>query len=81
MTGEQHTPRSVLVTGGAGFIGANFVEHLLQSDSKVRVTTLDALTYAGSLDNLAQVIGDSRHDFVRGDITDAPLVSRLLNDR
>lgn len=81
MTGEQHTPRSVLVTGGAGFIGANFVEHLLQSDSAVRVTTLDALTYAGSIDNLAQVIGDPRHDFVRGDITDAPLVGSLLNDR
>lgn len=81
MNVESHTPRSVLVTGGAGFIGANFVEHLLQSDSTVRVTTLDALTYAGSIDNLAQVIGDSRHDFVRGDITDAPLVSSLLNDR
>jgi dTDP-glucose 4,6-dehydratase len=81
MTGEQHTPRSVLVTGGAGFIGANFVEHLLQSDAAVRVTTLDALTYAGSVDNLANVTGDPRHDFVRGDITDAPLVSSLLNDR
>ena len=81
MTGEAHTPRSVLVTGGAGFIGANFVEHLLQSDPSVRVTTLDALTYAGSIDNLEQVIGDPRHDFVRGDITDAPLVSGLLNDR
>jgi dTDP-glucose 4,6-dehydratase len=81
MTGEQHTPRSVLVTGGAGFIGANFVEHLLQSDAAVRVTTLDALTYAGSIDNLANVTGDPRHDFVRGDITDAPLVSSLLNDR
>lgn len=81
MTGESHTPRSVLVTGGAGFIGANFVEHLLQSDSNVRVTTLDALTYAGSIDNLAQVIGDSRHDFVRGDITDAPLVGSLISER
>ena len=81
MTGDLHTPKSVLVTGGAGFIGANFVEHLLQSDPNVRVTTLDALTYAGSIDNLAQVISDPRHDFVRGDITDAALVSSLLNDR
>lgn len=76
-----HTPRSVLVTGGAGFIGANFVEHLIQSDSSVRVTTLDALTYAGSIDNLSQVTGDPRHEFVRGDITDAPLVASLINDR
>lgn len=81
MTGDPHTPRSVLVTGGAGFIGANFVEHLLRSDPSVRVTTLDSLTYAGSLDNLAQVIGDPRHDFVRGDIIDAVLVSSLINDR
>lgn len=80
MTGESHTPRSVLVTGGAGFIGANFVEHLIQSDSTVRVTTLDALTYAGSMDNLSKVIGDPRHDFVRGDITDALLVSSLISD-
>lgn len=81
MTGDNHTPRSVLVTGGAGFIGANFVEHVLQSDTTVRVTTLDALTYAGSIDNLAQVMGDSRHDFIRGDITDSPLVTSLLSDR
>ncbi|MEP6506629.1 MAG: dTDP-glucose 4,6-dehydratase [Gemmatimonadales bacterium] len=76
-----HTPRSVLVTGGAGFIGANFVEHLIQSDSSVLVTTLDALTYAGSIDNLSKVIGDPRHDFIRGDITDAPVVGSLIEDR
>jgi dTDP-glucose 4,6-dehydratase len=81
MTVNGHSPKSVLVTGGAGFIGANFVEHLLQSDPSVRVTNLDALTYAGSTDNLEQVIGDPRHDFVRGDITDARLVSSLINDR
>ena len=81
MTEALHTPRSVLVTGGAGFIGANFVEHLLRSDPTVRVTNLDALTYAGSLDNLSQVIDNARHDFIRGDITDAPLVSSLINDR
>jgi dTDP-glucose 4,6-dehydratase len=81
MTAGTHTPRSVLVTGGAGFIGANFVEHLLRSDNTLRVTTLDALTYAGSLDNLSSVIGSERHDFIRGDITDALLVSGLINDR
>jgi dTDP-glucose 4,6-dehydratase len=81
MTADKHTPRSVLVTGGAGFIGANFVEHLIASDDSVRVTTLDVLTYAGSLDNLACVIGNERHDFIRGDITDALLVNSLIADR
>ena len=71
-------PREVMVTGGAGFIGANFVEHLLATDETVRVTNLDALTYAGSKDNLVNVLGDPRHRFVEGDITDAPLVNRLL---
>ena len=73
-----HTPRSVLVTGGAGFIGANFVEHLLSSDDSVRVTTLDSLTYAGSLDNLEAVMASERHRFVKGDITDAALVNALF---
>lgn len=79
MTG--HTPRSMLVTGGAGFIGANFVEHVLRSDPEVHVTTLDALTYAGSLDNLAAVIDDPRHDFVKGGITDRELVDELIRER
>ncbi|MFN2602592.1 MAG: NAD-dependent epimerase/dehydratase family protein, partial [Gemmatimonadaceae bacterium] len=50
---DKHTPRSMLVTGGAGFIGANFVEYCLKTYPELRVTTLDALTYAGSPDNLA----------------------------
>jgi dTDP-glucose 4,6-dehydratase len=76
-----HTPRSMLVTGGAGFIGANFVEHILRSHPEVHVTTLDALTYAGSLDNLAAVVNEPRHDFVKGDITDRELVDELIRDR
>ena len=67
----------ILVTGGAGFIGANFViDWLAQSDE--RVVTLDKLTYAGNLGNLAPVKDDARHVFVRGDIGDAALVERLL---
>ncbi len=77
----EHSPQSMLVTGGAGFIGANFVEYILESDPDVRVTTLDALTYAGSLDNLDAVIANPRHDFVRGDITDASMVRSVLADR
>jgi dTDP-glucose 4,6-dehydratase len=71
----------MLVTGGAGFIGANFVEHVLRTDPEVRVTTLDALTYAGSLNNLAAVVNEPRHDFVKGDITDRELVDELIRDR
>ena len=78
MTSTPHKPRSILVTGGAGFIGANFVEHLLQTDQNVRVTTLDALTYAGSMDNLRNVMSELRHRFTKGDITDAALIHQVF---
>ena len=68
---------TLLVTGGAGFIGSNFVlDWLKQSDEPV--ITLDALTYAGNLENLASLDGDARHSFVKGDICDGALVSQLL---
>lgn len=68
---------SILVTGAAGFIGSNFVlDWLAQSDEKV--INLDALTYAGNLENLASLEGDARHLFVKGDIGDFELVSKLL---
>jgi dTDP-glucose 4,6-dehydratase len=66
----------VLVTGGAGFIGTNFVRLTLQTRPDVAVTVLDALTYAGSRDNLADV--QERLEFVHGDITDAALVDDLV---
>ena len=68
---------TILVTGGAGFIGSNFVlDWLTQSDEPV--INLDALTYAGNLENLASLNGDARHLFVKGDIGDFDLVARLL---
>jgi dTDP-glucose 4,6-dehydratase len=68
---------TILVTGGAGFIGSNFVlDWLAQSDEPV--VNLDALTYAGNLANLASVQGDARHVFVHGDITDRALLDGLL---
>lgn len=70
---------SVLVTGGAGFIGSNFVINCLKNSS-LRVINLDKLTYAGNLQNLYSVEDNQRHVFVKGDIGDNRLVSRLLNE-
>ena len=69
----------VLVTGGAGFIGSNFVRHALQTHSDWRVTTLDKLTYAGRLETLKDVIDHPRHRFVRGDIADAEVAAPLVH--
>ncbi len=71
-------PRVMLVTGGAGFIGCNFVHFMLAHDPDVRIVNLDALTYAGSLDNLEGLPDPSRHMFVHGDICDQALVDDLL---
>ena len=69
---------TLFVTGGCGFIGSNFVRHLLRSDPAVRVTNFDALTYAGNLANLADVADDPRYRFVKGDITDRAAVANAL---
>ncbi|MBK7062034.1 MAG: dTDP-glucose 4,6-dehydratase [Rubrivivax sp.] len=68
---------SILVTGGAGFIGSNFVLDWLNASDEP-VVNLDALTYAGNLQNLATLQGDAHHVFVRGDICDRALLDRLL---
>ena len=71
--------RSVLVTGGAGFIGSNFVRHILSCSSDVAIlVNLDALTYAGNLENLSAVEPDPRYRFVKGNICDKMLVERLF---
>ncbi|RQO62332.1 dTDP-glucose 4,6-dehydratase [Paucibacter sp. KBW04] len=69
---------TILVTGAAGFIGSNFVLDWLKSSDEP-VVTLDALTYAGNLENLASLQGDARHTFVKGDICDRALVDQLLS--
>jgi dTDP-glucose 4,6-dehydratase len=68
----------ILVTGGAGFIGSNFVRHVLTAHPDDAVVTLDKLTYAGNPANLTDVEADSRHRFVKGDICDAGLVRDLM---
>jgi dTDP-glucose 4,6-dehydratase len=68
----------VLVTGGAGFIGSNFVRYALRQHQDWRVTTLDKLTYAGRRENLLDVMDHPRHAFVHGDIADGPVSSPLV---
>ena len=71
------SPPCLLVTGGAGFIGSSFVLRTIAA-GRARIVNLDKLTYAGNLDNLASLAGDPAHVFVRGDIADRALVTRLL---
>jgi dTDP-glucose 4,6-dehydratase len=75
------TPATILVTGGAGFIGSNFIRAALLRQPPVRVINVDALTYAGNLESLADVAGDERYRFVRGDIRDSETMARLLAGR
>jgi dTDP-glucose 4,6-dehydratase len=70
----------ILVTGGAGFIGSNYVHYVLDDHEDDEVITLDALTYAGSKDNLDGVLDHPRHEFVEGDVRDRDLVSDLVTD-
>lgn len=69
---------NVLVTGGAGFIGSNFIRHLLRVELQARVFNLDALTYAGSRENLNDLPDPARHALIEGDICDRDLVDDLL---
>jgi dTDP-glucose 4,6-dehydratase len=70
----------ILVTGGAGFIGSNFIHHLLETDPDVSVVNYDALTYAGNLENLAKVERDPRYAFVKGDIADRAQVAAVFGE-
>ena len=70
--------KTILITGGAGFIGSHFARHMLQAYRDYRVINLDKLTYAGNLDNVLDIADDPRYEFVRGDICDAKLVNAVM---
>ena len=69
---------ALLVTGGCGFIGSNFIRNLMATDSAVRVINFDALTYAGNLQNLAGYDKNPRYSFVRGDVADRDAVRAVM---
>ncbi len=75
------TACKILVTGGAGFIGSNFIHYLLQHHPDWQIVNLDKLTYAGNLENLAELNDDPRYTFVHGDIADRNLVKSLFEEQ
>ena len=77
---HTYTPRNVLITGGAGFIGSHLVQHLLSTDKYVQIVNLDVLTYAASLENLKELPDPERYTLVSGDICDRPMVEHLLRE-
>jgi len=72
--------KTILVTGGAGFIGSNFVRMVLSEYSDTFVVNLDKLTYAGNLENLAGFLNHTNHKFIKGDICDALLIDKILDE-
>ncbi|MCK4727019.1 MAG: GDP-mannose 4,6-dehydratase, partial [Anaerolineales bacterium] len=72
--------KSALITGGAGFIGSNFIHYLLEKDAEIRILNLDLLTYAACLKNLEDLPDPSRYTFIEGDICDADKVDAVLRE-
>jgi dTDP-glucose 4,6-dehydratase len=72
--------QTILITGGAGFIGSNFIPYFLENNSDCKVVNLDLLTYAGSLDNLVDVENHPNYTFIKGDICDRSLVEKLFKE-
>ncbi|MCH7756302.1 dTDP-glucose 4,6-dehydratase [candidate division KSB1 bacterium] len=70
--------KTYLVTGGAGFIGSNYIRYMLKKHKDVEIINLDKLTYAGNLDNLKDIEEDSRYTFIKGDICDEVLVNQIM---
>lgn len=80
MTSNDYSYKNVLVTGGAGFIGSNFIEFFLDKHPSVNVVNLDLLTYAANTDNLAKVEQNNRYKFIKGDIKNRELVNYIFKE-
>jgi dTDP-glucose 4,6-dehydratase len=76
---ENLSMKRILITGGCGFIGSNFVRWKLENDPNVQISNIDALTYAGNLDNLRDLKRDARYVFIHGSILDRPLLKNVMN--
>ena len=74
----SYQPRNILVTGGAGFIGCNFIRYLLKKDNNINLVNLDNLSYAGSLDNLTNLPSPERYSFIEGDICNGAMIDSIL---
>ena len=72
--------KTILVTGGAGFIASNFVRMVLAEQPEYFVVNLDKLTYAGNLENLAEYLNHKNHKFIKGDICDGPLIEKIIDE-
>jgi dTDP-glucose 4,6-dehydratase len=75
---NNYQPKNILVTGGAGFIGCNYVRYMFANNDDIKIVNLDKLTYAGSMANLHDLEDEVRHHFIQGDICDKQLISQLL---
>jgi len=75
---SDYQPKNILVTGGAGFIGSNYIRYMLETDVQVNIINLDALTYAGTLDNLKNLPDKSRYTFVEDNICNRETVDQLF---
>lgn len=71
---------TILVTGGAGFIGSNFIKYLLDKYTSVRIVNIDKLTYAGNLNNLSEIATNPRYNFIHGDICNKDLINELFRE-
>lgn len=77
---NNYIPKNILVTGGAGFIGCNFIRYLLAQNPNVFIVNLDLLTYAGSLTNLEELADEKHHHFIQGDICNRILIDSILRE-